>query len=217
MVKKLKGYKKAIEFHIRKYAEKRYRTKFRKKLTNDNFTIISNNCWGGGIYEALDLEYKTPTVGLFLYAPCYIKLIRNLKNNLLSELKFIDHSKYEIANEARKTNPYPIGLVNDEIEIHFLHYKTHNDALEKWKRRCERVNFNNLYFSLTDNDLCSFIEIEAFDKFPGKKVFFSANKIDSINSLVWLKEFSKRGKVGDLYSNPWLYRKYFNVVKWLNN
>lgn len=217
MINKLKRYKKAVQFQFRGYVESRYRNKIREKLTNNDFTIISNNCWGGGVYEALGREYNTPTVGLFFYASCYIKFISNLKENLSKDLKFIDQSKYEIANEARKKNPYPIGSINGEIEIHFLHYKTNNEALEKWTRRSDRVNFSNLFFSFTDNDLCTLKEIEAFDKFPGKKVFFSAKRIECIKSLVWLKEFEEKGKVGDLYSNPWLYRRYFNVAKWLNN
>lgn len=217
MINKLKEYTKVIECRISEYAESRYRKKSRKQLKNTDFTIISNNCWGGGVYEALGLKYSTPTIGLFFYATCYIKLIRNLKEALSKNLKFIDHSKYEVANQARIKNPYPIGLIDNEIEIHFLHYETKSEALEKWTRRIDRVNFNNLFFSFTDNDLCTIKEIEAFDKFPGKKVFFSAKNIEGISSLVWLKKFEEKGKVGDLYSNPWLYRKYFDIVKWLNN
>lgn len=217
MINKLIGFKSSVDFRFRQFKEYLYRKRIRRQLINSDFTIISNNCWGGGVYETLGLEYNTPTVGLFFYAPCYIKFIENLKENLSGDLKFIDQSKYDMANEIRMKNLYPIGVINDEIEIHFLHYKTNEEALEKWTRRSDRVNFSNLFFSLTDNDLCTMEEIEAFDKFPGKKVFFSAKGFEGIKSLVWLKEFEKNGKVGALYSNPWLYRKCFDVVKWLNN
>lgn len=37
----------------------------RKKLNNTDFTIISNNCWGGVCYEYFGMEKATPTVGMF--------------------------------------------------------------------------------------------------------------------------------------------------------
>jgi uncharacterized protein (DUF1919 family) len=37
----------------------------RIRLKNQDFTIISNDCWGGGVYEDLQLQYTTPMVGLF--------------------------------------------------------------------------------------------------------------------------------------------------------
>ncbi|MDQ2719739.1 MAG: DUF1919 domain-containing protein [Bacteroidota bacterium] len=223
MINKLKAYwrkliafKNLFKIKFLKAKETRYKAKIRKQLNNHDFTIISNNCWGGRIYEDLGLPYTTPTVGLFFFTPCYIQFIQNLKRNLESEVKFIEYSKYPLGNDLRKSNPYPIGLLNNEIEIHFMHYETKEKALEKWVRRKERINYKNLFFSLTDNDLCTLKEIEVFDKLPFKKVFFSAKDITGVNSLVWLKQFESQGKVGDLYSCPWLYRKYFNVVKWLN-
>jgi len=188
----------------------------RKELKNFDFTIIASNCWGGGIYEQLGLPYTTPTVGLFFFAPCYIKFISALPENLVAELRFIDHSKYEVANQLRLENKYPIGFLKNEIEIHFMHYKSQSEAFDKWTRRCKRVNPSNLFFSFTDNEVCTLDEIKKFDALPHKKVFFSSKNIEGIRSLVWLKEFESKGKVGDTYSNPSFYRKYFNAVKWLN-
>jgi uncharacterized protein (DUF1919 family) len=188
----------------------------RKNLKNLDFTIISNNCWGGGVYEQLGLSYTTPTVGLFFFTPCYIKFISNLQANLAYELKFIDHSKYNKANQLRLENKYPIGLINNEIEIHFLHYKTQSEAFDKWTRRKERVNFKNLFFSFTDNESYTIEELKTFDELPYRKVFFSSKNIAGIDSLVWLKKFNDQGKIGDIYTYPDNYRKYFNVLKWLN-
>ena len=39
-----------------------------RKLKNRDFTIISNNCWGGTVYEAHNLQKQSPTVGLFYRA-----------------------------------------------------------------------------------------------------------------------------------------------------
>ena len=46
-------------------------------LINDNFTIISNNCFAGFVYQKFDIQYNTPFVGLFILGPDYIYLLKN--------------------------------------------------------------------------------------------------------------------------------------------
>ena len=36
----------------------------RKEINKTHFTIISNNCWGGGIYESYNLIKQSPTIGI---------------------------------------------------------------------------------------------------------------------------------------------------------
>ena len=38
----------------------------RKKINNTDFTIISNNCWGGICYEYFGLPKESTTVHIFL-------------------------------------------------------------------------------------------------------------------------------------------------------
>lgn len=45
------------------YMTKKYRS---KKLIDEHFTIISNNCWGGTIYQSYGVKYQTPTIGMFI-------------------------------------------------------------------------------------------------------------------------------------------------------
>ena len=40
----------------------------KKQLKFTDFTIISNNCWGGMIYESYNLPKESPTVGMFFMA-----------------------------------------------------------------------------------------------------------------------------------------------------
>ena len=37
----------------------------RSKLNNTDFSIISNNCWGGSVYRHYGIPYLSPTVGLY--------------------------------------------------------------------------------------------------------------------------------------------------------
>lgn len=61
-----------------------------RKLKNTNFTIISNNCWGGMIYESYNLPKESPTVGLFFMAKDYIEFLSDLKGYINGKLTFIN-------------------------------------------------------------------------------------------------------------------------------
>lgn len=86
-----------------------------KKLTCTDFTIISNNCWGGMIYESYNITKMSPTVGLFFMASDYIKFLKSLKQYVNANLTFIEPTvsrwakKAEIAGDKR-FGSYPIGL-----------------------------------------------------------------------------------------------------------
>jgi uncharacterized protein (DUF1919 family) len=90
--------------------------------------LISRNCWGGQAYQSLGLPYNSPFVGLFLFGPCYMKLLRDFDSYMQMELEFIEISKY-----ADAYNNHPIALLGD-VEIHFQHYGSIEEAREKWNK-----------------------------------------------------------------------------------
>jgi len=144
----------------------------KRRLVNKDFSIISNNCWGGFVYQYYDLPYGSPFAGLFIYASDYIRLLRDLRSYLQEELIFIDpeKSKYrEWACADPAFGDYPIALLKD-IEIHFLHYHSLEEARDKWIRRVSRINFDNLFVKFSDRDGCTEEMIAEFDKmnFPRK-------------------------------------------------
>lgn len=195
-----------------------YRKEQRRKIKNTDFTIIANNCWGGGIYEELGLPYTTPTVGLFFYGPCYVDFLKNLKYNLSLEINFVEKSKYDIANQNRVQSNlgYPIGIING-CEIHFLHYHSREEAIEKWNRRKERVNFSNLYIAMSKNELVDVELMNQFNNLPFQnKVIFSPERYNNLKNMIYLPLTAKLENGGDLYNNPHLWRKEFDVIKWLN-
>lgn len=181
--------------------------KDRKELMNHDFSIISNNCWGGQVYKNLGKPYNTPFVGLFLHAPCYMKLLENLKYYLTTPLLFTKTSKY------LETFNYPVGLLHD-IEIHFLHYDDEAEAADKWSRRLGRFNWNNMFVKFSDRDLATVEHAKQFDQLPyPQKVFFSSRPIPHIKSLVWFTEFENSPSVDHEMK---VYKKYFDAVQWLN-
>jgi len=125
------------------------------RIKDKNFTIISNDCWGGEVYKDLGLEYTTPFVGIRLFAPCYIKLLKNIKGYIESPLTWISVSRYHSVNEEREKRFFPIGLLKDDVEIHFFHEASEAQAQEKWNRRVKRINWDNLFIKFAgDKDLC---------------------------------------------------------------
>jgi uncharacterized protein (DUF1919 family) len=190
----------------------------RKKLARLDFTIVSSNCLGGKIYQLLEIPYNTPFVGLYFFAPCYIQLLQDFSGSLKKEIRFSRKSKYLIANANRILNEkfYPIGLL-DDIEIHFQHYMTEGQCVEKWTERTKKMNWDNLFFLFTDRDLCTEELIKTFDNLPfTKKVCFTAKDYTHYKSCVHIKEYQEKSYVGDLYNNFSVLGKYFDFASWLS-
>jgi uncharacterized protein (DUF1919 family) len=196
---------------------KKRKKQFKREIKNREFSIICNNCWAGHIYQQLGIQYKTPTVGMFFFAECYLKFIANLKENLTKEIRFVERSKYKEANFIiEQKGPYPIGVI-DDFEIQFLHYKTPEEAAKKWKERAARVDFNNLYTVFSERDVCTKEHLEAFEriKLPNK-VCFTAHDYPELKSTVWIKDYDHQKYIGDIFTENTLIDKYFNVAQWLN-
>lgn len=192
-------------------------TYLKTKLKNKDFTIVSNNCWGGFVYQKFNLKYNTPFVGLFLFAPDYINLLKNFKDIIYNELIFInpEESKYkEQLIEYGTFNKYPIGKLTDDVEIHFLHYHSKEDAKNKWESRVKRINMDNLLVKFCDRDLCSDELILEFEKLKFKnKLCFSAKEYKN-TSVITFKEFYGKECVEEEWK---YYEKYINIIDTLNS
>jgi len=183
------------------------------RIKDKNFTIISNDCWGGEVYKDLGLEYTTPFVGIRLFAPCYIKLLKNIKEYIESPLTWTDVSRYNSVNQEREKRFFPIGLLRDDVEIHFFHEASEAQAQEKWNRRAKRINWDNLFIKFAgDKDLCNEQLIEEFDKldFP-HKICLTAKEYSQLKSTIFVKNYVINGAT--MYD---ISRKDFDVAGWLN-
>ena len=144
-----------------------HRTYCRYRLKGRRFTIISNNCWAGKLYQYLDMPYLSPTVGLYFFADDYLKFVKNLHYYLSLELKFISlqESKYCEELKKRKQENIPIGIL-DDVEIVFLHYKTQQEAKEKWDRRKARINWDDVFIKFSRMNGCTDEHLKEFDEIP---------------------------------------------------
>lgn len=187
--KKISGFFKKFFYEIRRFFVK-------KSIKNKNFSVISNNCWAGRVYQYLDMPYLSPTAGLYFFAPDYIKFVSDLRRYLSTELRFIEaeNSKYYDELIRREQTDKPIGIL-DDVEIVFLHYKTKEEAAEKWNRRKERVNFDNIIIKFSRMNLCTDKEIEEFDSIPLKNKFVLNNRLPLKykSEVYWKEQYSETG------------------------
>lgn len=154
---------------------------YRRLLKKKDFAIISNNCWGGDLYQLFDLPFNSPFIGLFINAPCFIKLLSNPEHYFKQELRFITQSKYTSLNV---TKAYPIGVL-DDIEVHFLHYKTQQEAADKWTRRVDRLPAKEKWVvKFDDRDNCTPLEVQQFHAMPyAQKISFTKEKYPYDNNI----------------------------------
>lgn len=189
----------------------------RKYICNTNFSIICNNCWAGYVYRRYGLPYLTPTVGIYLFADDFIKLCSNLKDYMIKPLEFIPYtgSTYAKIIEERKHTNVPIARLGD-IEIVFLHYATEEEAAEKWNRRVERINYDNLIFKFSKMNGCTDEHLGKFDQFDfSKKICFVPNEYGgNIKCGIRFRSANGNGEINDDTSE---YSRYINITKMINS
>ena len=149
----------------------------RKQLSSTDFTIISNNCWGGIVYQYFGLKYTSPTIGLFIMDDDYIKFLERLDYYLSLPLQFItmDQSRYreKLTSESTAKAYYPIAHL-DDIEIHFLHYHSEDEARTKWEYRKKRINKERLFIKMSQRSANNRSILDRFAALPYKnKICFT--------------------------------------------
>ena len=183
----------------------------RFKLKNHSFSIISSNCNGALITHDLREQFRSPFVNLYLTPKDFIKFCKNIKFYLEKPLTFTSEENLS----------FPVGVIED-IKIYFVHYKSQQEALDKWETRKKRINFDNLFFMFSDKDGCTYEDLVEFDSLPYKnKVAFTNKRYKELKSCFYIKGYEKEESAGELYkfTSKYLGRKgydQFNFVKWLN-
>ena len=138
----------------------------RTRLRAQELVVVSNNCWGFEIYQTLERGYNTPFVGLYLYPKDYLKLLANFERLHEEQLSFQKSSRH-LEGEL----DYPVGVLFDDVEIHFLHYEDEGEAQAKWLRRLKRMTESldggaKLLFKFCDRDGGTKEDLEAFHEVP---------------------------------------------------
>ena len=94
------------------------------------------------MYHTLGMECLSPFKNLFIEDEDYIKLLQNLCDYLKIPLEFLRYGT-DVHSKAK----YPIMKLGD-IAVHCNHDEKVEDALEKWNRRLQKINYDNLFVEL---------------------------------------------------------------------
>lgn len=184
----------------------------RKRLNNRNFSIICNNCVGGGISHELGQRFNSPTVNLFMSSEDYIKFLTRLTYYISAPLKEIHSDK-----------GYPVGVI-DDITLYFMHYISFEEAFEKWYTRVKRLNFDNLYLILVVQKGCTENIVKRFCNLPYKhKAVLSPKMFPNCDCVYPMPDCAaENGGLIDIcrYKNKFTGYRWldeFDYVSFLNN
>ena len=183
------------------------------RLKNKYPIILSDNCWGGSIYSFLHMEYYSPLVGTYVYPESFLNLVEDFPKSFLEPLEFT--SKPSHPRREDEPEYYPVGLISDSIEIHFLHYKSEAEALKKWNRRTQRMLklFKTSQKDFLKMDDSNYARSQDFTDFHnlknGYKISFSKDKLINHPNHFEIK-----------LKNEWVSGKNssynLDVIHWLN-
>lgn len=184
----------------------------RKRLTNKDFTILCNTCIGGIISHDLGLQFKSPTVNLYMTPTDFVKFLENISY----------YSKLDIV-PVPYDKDYPVGMLGD-IRIYFKHYASIEEAIQKWKERTARINYENIFVMMTDRWCCPKTTLERFERLPFEnKICFTAKDYPEYPHCVQVKKHSDNGcvwiitNIMNLFGKRlYQYAKGFDYVRWLN-
>ncbi len=190
----------------------------RISLRNKNFTIISNNCWGTFIYKKFGLPYRSPFINSMIFAPDYIELLENFSVEKLYNLSFIEHGQSKYIDEMKRLNiyqiDYPIGLIDGKYEVNFLHYKTKEEARQKWLNRCDRIDLNKIIFKFSDGDLFDYSLGKRFDDLEFKNKLMFTSKDYDFKSNICIERFKNDTRVRDEWRH---FGRHLDISLYINN
>ena len=161
----------------------------------------------------------TPFVGLFIPPDDYLRLIQCLEIRLNEKLSFVKKTRHLKIEEQYKKNKrdYPIGVLKDQIEVHFMHYSSVQEASEKWSRRLTRVEWgkSKVLYKFCDHDGATNKQIQTFDEMKNlNRVCFVGKRIPDTNQTV-LIEKQVQGRVPDGGELAKISGRYFSAIDWI--
>ena len=111
------------------------------RLRREGISFVSDNCWGGLMYNTLGLEMRSPFVNMFIRREHFDRLLRDLPGYLKEPLVPLRLRQGQLGSTV-----YPIAALGD-VEIHLNHVFTPDqltDYARQWYRRTDRFLFERV-------------------------------------------------------------------------
>lgn len=186
----------------------------RDKLKNTDFSLLSSNCNGGVMCHDLGVQFRSQFVNLWMYCKDFVRYLSDLDYyNSIDEITFLSHEE--------NGHDYPVGLI-DGMKIFFVHYHSDEEAQQKWNERKKRINKDNLFVMMSEQNGCTMEDLEAFDQLPFEhKVVFTKKPYENIRSAFYVPGYEDQKELITLLALKSIFsaeRHYdvFPYVDWLN-
>lgn len=115
------------------------------KIKESNISILSDNCFAGFLYHYFGLKFLTPTINMYCDHEAYYSFLENLQENMTRQMEKVeDYAETPFLGRFM----FPRGRVG-KVEWQFNHDVEFETAAARWKRGCERFNWNNYLTIMT--------------------------------------------------------------------
>lgn len=184
------------------------------KVKNRNFSILSQNCVSGVIYHDTGYRFLSPTVNLFMASSDFPYFVMHIKEYVGADIVRIDDG----------TVNYPVGILSREglkgIRLDFVHYHSFEDAVDKWKERYLRINYDNILVVAELGCESSQTLIEELNRLPYRKLLIVNTEYKDMENCAALDIYDDSffwGKILTYRKGPkfFMYR-YLDDVKYID-
>lgn len=193
---------------IQKWVNARYEKKWRKRLKNDQFSILCATCIGGIIYHRLGKQFLSPTINMWMNQKEFLVFLENLDEALEQELVFIE-TEYDFPVAQLTTKG---GTVN----LNFNHSKTKEEAEANWNRRKARINKDRLYIIMYDFGGITKEDILKLDAIKCKNKIVLSEKEYDIPYVLTIKPRNDKNYLDRDRFGIRTFEREFDFVDWLN-
>jgi uncharacterized protein (DUF1919 family) len=186
----------------------------RAGLEYKQFTVLSNDCWAQALYEDFGLPYQSPMIGCGMHADGFLRFLENAEYYLRTPITFIPDSRNAAVRRLRTNRrSWPIGLLGDEVEVHFMQYRSEEDARRTWETGCANLCFDRILVKFSvDKDGATQQHIDRFVSMPfERKLLISAHRHPEIDYAIYAPDYAMNG--------AFMFRrslKYFDCAHWVN-
>lgn len=143
----------------------------------------------------------------------YIKFLSNIQEYMSKDLSFISVNESKWKEYFENDIDYPIGKL-DDIEIFFVHYYSQKEVLEKWNRRRDRINWENLVIKVSEQNGFSKEHLDTFNSLNfQKKIAFIGNDYSVGKNVLRVTNLENGKKDIDINEEPRIGKK---IIDFLN-
>lgn len=204
---KLKATMKQARFSMR---DATINARYRKGIGDKPLAILSSDCTGGMLLHDLGKRFNSPTVNLYMDSKDFIKFCNDYRAYLSKSVQHIGFDEID---------HYPIGDL-DGLKIRFVHYKSFEEAKQKWEKRARRLLEwdNEVYIIMNDRNGCTLEDILHFDALPFKHKVIFVHSDDQLvaPSAFKIPGFENSDHLGVMTSYCGIVERRYDAFNWVN-